>query len=151
MDKKAIPGSLLWTCIAVAVMTVSIGLGIGKFSNPGAGFLGFWAGALLCVLSIFLALLNRRDKEEVLLSAGAWKTGGWHTPLLVVVSLVIYCLALPVMGYLGATFGFVAALFAITGIRIWLNITGSLLTSIITFILFDFLLKMPLPRGFLGF
>ncbi len=151
MGKKEIISSVLWLCIAIAVLIASIRLGIGPFNNPGPGFLAFCAGLLLAVLSGALIVAGLKGKEQSAPLSELWKDRNWNIPLLVVAALVLYCLVLPGLGFLTATFALLAVLFALNKINPWLTISGALLITISSFVLFDFLLKMPLPRGFFGF
>jgi hypothetical protein len=151
MGKKEIISSVLWLCIAIAVLIASIRLSIGPFHNPGPGFLAFCAGFLLAVLSGALIAAGFKGKEQSSHLADLWKDRDWKMPLFVVAAIILYCFTLPELGYLTATFGLMIVLFALNKINLWLTISGALLITILTFILFDFLLKMPLPRGFFGF
>jgi len=151
MGRKEIISGVLWTCIAVSVLIASIRLGIGHFHNPGPGFLAFCAGALLAFLGVALVAAAFRSTEQPAPASTLWKDRDWKIPLLVVAALVLYCLALPKMGYLTATFCLTAALFALNKLNPWITFLGALSLTCLTFILFDFLLKMPLPCGFFGF
>jgi putative tricarboxylic transport membrane protein len=151
MGKKEIIISIVWMAITFAVLTASLNLGIGPFHNPGPGFMGFCAGALLAVLSGALIATALMGKEKSAPFADLWKDRDWHIPLIVVAALVLYCLALPGLGYLTATFVLMAVLFALNRIKVWQTISGALLLAVSTFVLFDFLLKVPLPRGIFGF
>jgi hypothetical protein len=42
-------------------------------------------------------------------------------------------------------------LFAMGRIKLWLTFSGAAMAAVLSFFLFDFLLRMPLPRGILGF
>jgi len=58
---------------------------------------------------------------------------------------------LPILGYIAATFSLMVALFSVGKIKLPLAVPGALLASLLTFVLFDWFLKMPLPRGIFGF
>lgn len=151
MDRKEIISAIVWMLIAIAVLIASVRLGIGPLHNPGPGFMGFFSAALLAVLSGALITIVLIGKQSVAPLSDLWKDRDWHIPLLVVAALVLYCVALPELGYLTATFVLMAAFFALNRINPWLTLTGALLLSVSSFILFDTLLKVPLPRGFFGF
>lgn len=151
MGKKEIISSIVCMLIAIAVLTASLRLGIGPFHNPGPGFMGFCAGALLAVLSAALIATVLTEREKTAPLSDLWEDRDWHIPLIVVAALILYCLALPGLGYLSATFVLMAALFALNRINVGMALCGALLISVSTFILFDSLLKVPLPRGSFGF
>ena len=46
--------SLFWLLLSIAVITESLRMGIGTVQNPGMGFMSFWAGGLLAILSLGL-------------------------------------------------------------------------------------------------
>ena len=149
MDRKDISSGILWICISAAVIIASVRIGLGPADNPGAGFLPFWAGVLMFFFSCALTLAGRKKKEAYPQLAELWK--GWQTPALVVASLILYCILIPMLGYVATTFGLMSVLFAMWRIRLWLTFSGAALAAVLSFFLFDFLLKVPLPRGILGF
>jgi putative tricarboxylic transport membrane protein len=155
MGKDDIISSILWISISAAVLTASVRLGIGPFENPGPGFLGFWAGLLLAILGAAMLAASLSSKGR---GAGpadspvhSWKNSMWRVPLLTGSAMIIYCLALPALGYLPATLLFMAALFGSGGIKLRWAVTGSLTITVLTYVLFERLLKMPLPKGLLSF
>lgn len=149
-DKKDF-SCILWLGIAIAVLIVSVRLGIGPFHNPGPGFLLFWAGILLAVFSGTLFAAGVKGQENSTSGAELWKGRKWCVPFLVAATLFIYGLAMPILGYIPATFVLTAVLFGAGRVKMRLAIPGALLAAVSTFVLFDSLLKMPLPRGPLGF
>ncbi|MEN6465671.1 MAG: tripartite tricarboxylate transporter TctB family protein [Syntrophaceae bacterium] len=150
MDKQNIISSIIWLCVSTAVLIASVHLGIGPFENPGPGFMGFWAAALLSVFSGALLLASLPGNKKIS-PADLWNGRKWSVPLLVTAAIIIYCLALPKLGYLPATLVLVAVLFLMGGLKLRLAVPGALVITLLTFVLFDRLLKMPLPRGLLGF
>ncbi len=59
---------LFWLALSIAVITGSLRMGIGTVQNPGMGFMSFWAGGLLAILSLGLLLgtilKKRRDRID---------------------------------------------------------------------------------------
>jgi len=151
MHNKEIICGALWFCIAAAVLSVSVRLDIGPLQNPGPGFLAFWAATALAFLSVALFAANMKGIDQSTSLAETWKGRNWSLPLFTLAALVLYCLLLPIAGYVAATFGLMAALLGISKNNLKLAVLGALLISMLTFILFDSFLKMPLPRGFFGF
>jgi hypothetical protein len=56
--------SLFWLLLSIAVITESLRMGIGTFQNPGMGFMSFWAGGFLAILSFVLFLRTIRNKRR---------------------------------------------------------------------------------------
>jgi putative tricarboxylic transport membrane protein len=151
MDKKEIISGSLWLCIAIAVLVASVRLGLGTYDNPGPGFLAFGAGVLLAVLSVALLLVTLSEKEKIVPLSDLWTSRKWSIPLLAAVALILYGLILSKLGYLTATGSLMVVLFYLVKLKLRLAIPGALLAALATFFLFQYLLKMPLPRGLFGF
>lgn len=155
MEKDNIISSSIWLCISAGVLIACVRLGIGPFENPGPGFLGFWAGMLLAILSAGLLAASLSGKGT---GAGpadfpgrSWKDTPLRMPLLAGAAMIIYCLAMPALGFLPATLLFMAALFGSGGMRLRTAVPGALAITLLTYVLFERLLKMPLPKGLLSF
>lgn len=151
MDKREIISGGLWLCIATAVLAASVRLGLGTYDNPGPGFLAFGAVVLLAVLSGALLVVSLSAKERNVPLVNLWTGRKWSIPLLVTMALIIYSLVLSKLGYLIATGALMVVLFYLGKLKLRLAIPGALLTALATFFLFQYLLKMPLPRGLFGF
>ena len=68
---------------------------------------------------------------------------------LVFMVVIIYILALPVLGYMLATLFFFPVAFFIFGVKPWLkSIIVGLLTAVLFYAIFAYLAEVPLPRGF---
>jgi hypothetical protein len=86
-------------------------------------------------------------------SAGPETETKWKKTLGVIVSLLLYPVFLPIIGYLTATFVLIGFLFLVLGEtkRYWLKGLGALFVTFASFFLFYVLLDVRLPKGFLGF
>ncbi|MDX9745147.1 MAG: tripartite tricarboxylate transporter TctB family protein [Syntrophales bacterium] len=151
MDKKELVSAALWLCAALAVMAASLHLGLGVLRHPGPGFLAFWSALLLALLSGVHTWRHRRAREKERPPAGAWvnppgPAAAWTTAV-----LILYALALPQLGYLSATFGLMVALFSMGKLKLRTAVSGAVLASVLTFILFDLFLRVPFPRGLFAF
>ena len=128
-------------------------MGIGTVQNPGMGFMSFWAGGLLAILSLGLLLgtilKKRREKNETA------HVGTWRKKVLFVLSaLVAYAVIMPSAGYLIGTFLLMTFLYWFadpTGTRwfLWCLVL-SLLTTAVSYYVFSVLLNCQFPPGILG-
>jgi hypothetical protein len=104
-----------------------------------------------------------------LLFCGIWALaknlkGGRQTPIqkgesaqnqvtlvgLVVIVLVLYAFAMPILGYLLATSFFFPIIYFIFGVRSWLkSILVGLSTTAMFYAIFEYFAEMPLPKGLL--
>jgi putative tricarboxylic transport membrane protein len=145
--------SLFWLLLSIAVITESLRMGLGTVQNPGMGFMSFWAGGLLAILSLglFLSIIlkKRKDKNEAAL-AGAWR----KKVLFVLSALVVYAVIMPVAGYLISTFLLMTFLYWFadpTGMRwfFWCLVL-SLVTTGASYYIFSVVLNCQFPPGMLG-
>lgn len=146
MATKDIVSSLFWFIIGILVSLGSVKLHIGQPSNPGPGFMCFYAGILLIILSLLSAVMSIRKsrvKTSIPLSLGL------NTNLIVIMCSFFVCaLVFETLGYLISIGLFVFVLFKITAPKKWL---GPLLFSIGAvlgvYLVFALLLQLNFPRG----
>ena len=89
----------------------------------------------------------KKDVAENTLIADTWQTLNWVRNVVIVIALFIYCLVLPVLGYIPATLVLMMILFYTGKMKLWAVICASLLAVLLTYCLFYYGLKTPLPRS----
>ncbi len=154
--EKAAAVLLLAAGIAVAVYAYSR-LKLGMVISPDAGFLPFFLGIALAILAAVWLVkdgllaraapgLARPDAEAT--PARFFPEGRWQRLLLVLGVVLAYAWLLERIGYLLATLAFLLAWqFGIERER-WLK--GALISALGTgalYLLFHFVLRVPLPQG----
>jgi putative tricarboxylic transport membrane protein len=143
--------SLVWMCIAILICVESfISFPLGSLNDPGPAFLPFWSGIILFVFSFVLYVQARirttDDVQELWYSAKRGKK-----LLFVLVVLFAYALFLDVLGFLLDTFLLLLILFRSIEPQRWVvSIGGSVIASILSYLVFDVWLSCQLPRGILG-
>ena len=143
--------SLFWLLVSMAVFVESIRLGIGSLHNPGMGFLTFGASGILGILSLTLLLQTSLRKEKGA-AAPFFPTALWKRVVLVLMILVVYSRLMPVLGYLISTFLLMTALFWILERKkIALVLASSVLSTLLTYIVFSKWLNCQFPDGLFGF
>jgi putative tricarboxylic transport membrane protein len=151
-------GGLIWLILGIGFCLGSLRLKIGGLHNPGAGFIPFLVGALLCFLGLALIItsfpgkLPKGEKDKV--GRGSVKGNGKNLllPFLTLLILVGYVLLSEPLGFLLSTFFFLFFLFKLAEPKKWLMpFTLSLSTVILSFLLFSVWLQSQFPRGVLGF
>jgi putative tricarboxylic transport membrane protein len=152
-DKREILGGLIWLFFAVFVIISSVKLGIGDYHNPGSGFFPFWSALLLGVLVLMMLanIILKKEKLQMRQTVYLWKGLNWGKNVTVIVVLVVYCLVLTRLGYVLATLGLMMVLFYIGKMKFWAVIGSSLLAVGLSYGLFYYALKTPLPIGIWGF
>jgi hypothetical protein len=144
-------GSLFWLLVSVAVLVESIRLGTGKVQNPGMGFMTFGASGILGILSLALfirASLTKEEEKPISLLAGR----RWERVLFVLLILSTYSVAMPVLGYLLSTFILMTLLFwVLERKKVGFVFMASLLSTLITYLVFSKWLNGQFPDGLFGF
>lgn len=109
--------------------------------------------ALLFVLGLVQLVWPRRQTASVgSSSGGVFASGGFPITAQLLISLIVYAFALPVLGYAPATLLFFLAAFWIMGVRpLWVNAGASILSAAAAYLLFQRGADMALPTTPLGF
>lgn len=157
MVRRDLLGCVVWLGASLYICYLSLGMGIGKFGAPGAGFFPFWSSVMMgvCALVHLVNLHTKRmDKQSADSSTQSEsKNNLWKKTLWVIPSLLLYPLFLPILGYLIATFLLMGFLFVILGgaRRLWLKGLSALFVTFASFFVFYVLLDVRLPTGVFGF
>ena len=143
---------LFWLVFSIFVCVEAIRMGTGSFRSPGPGFLPFWSGIVVGTLAILLLVIGTLKREEGGKIKNLWRGMNWRTVILVSVSLVIYCVLLPRLGFLITTLGLMTLLFSvIKRSRPWIQVVTALVTVLVTYVTFYVWLGVQLPKGLFGF
>lgn len=151
MRKGQIGSSIFLLIIGIFFFVEAQELPIGRVTRPGPGFLPFWLGIAMMVVSLALVIRSISNKNDFLLRESLWKGLKWHKVILTIVVLLLYALFLESIGFCIATFVLLFFLFRVIGeLSWWWGAIGSILTSFLTYTLFRQLLEVQLPRGLWG-
>ena len=123
----------------------------GQSFGPGVGFLPFWLGVVMAILSVLLILKSWR------LPAGQTKRvfpgrGPLISIAAVMAGLAVYILLIEVLGFLVDTFLFIV--FLLGGVereRLRMALPVAILTAGALYIIFHVLLEVTLPKNMFGF
>ena len=158
MKKYVLADGLIWVMLGIGMCLGSIELKLGDFHTPGAGFLPFFAGALLAVFGLILmlsSLFSQAREGGNAVASKALAKRRWRrflNPLLTVVILLLYILLLESFGFLLTTFICLLLLFKLSESRKWVTpvvLSGS--TAILSYLVFSVWLQCQLPKGLLKF
>ncbi|MEW6333133.1 MAG: tripartite tricarboxylate transporter TctB family protein [Thermodesulfobacteriota bacterium] len=155
MDKGDIVAAAGWLLLSAFAFAASLELGVGEARNPGAGFLPFWASAGLALSAGLLPLSavwrEKGSPQGTRAREKAPRTSRRRNSPIAVAALVLYCVALPLLGYLLSTFALMLVLFGLGETSPRTVVIGSLITALSSYGLFAIALGTPLPGGVLGF
>lgn len=153
MERLDKVSSLFWLFVSVIMCIESSRLsgGLGTLHEPGPALFPFSIGILLGLfsLTLFLRSIQRgttggRDSLHL--------EKDWRKIILVLAALFVYSICLDILGFLIDTFLLFFFLFRFMGGMKWTVATGgSLLASSTSYGVFQLLLSVRLPKGFLGF
>jgi putative tricarboxylic transport membrane protein len=139
--------------MGIFVIVYSYKLGLQTVNHPGPGLFPFLLGILLCLVALPALVRSIRDftkgnhankAHESEFSSNLWKLG------FAVACLLEFFFFLEILGFFIATFLFLFGLFLIGSPRRWLFCSLlSVVTVIFTYLVFNTLLQVALPWGFL--
>ena len=146
-------GSLFWLAVGLISLYGSYYLGLGKMREPGSGFLPFLAGCFISFMAIIVLLQSFTSQKETRTKLAAlWKGVNWKRPLIISFLILGFILALESLGFFLTSFSLLLILFRWVEKFPWKKaLIIPLLTLGCTYLLFNILLKVTLPRGILGF
>ena len=125
---------------------------IGTWTEPGPGFLPFWAGLILAIMSVALFIGSYAKKTWQARSAFFPQPDSWKRVLATFLSLVVYNVLLTTMGFTFTTFLFLLFLVKFIFPQTWKRtLAVSVCGSLFARLLFINFLETQLPKGFLGF
>jgi len=143
---------LFWLVVGIGIAIGSLKYGFGTLHEPGPGFITFFAGAMLALLSLSLFFSSLRDQKDRSGFQSLWAGLDPGKILYVIFLLVAYTFLLKPVGFLISTFFLLFLLFRIKGTyRLKSVFLMSLLVTVGSYIVFEIWLKAQLPKGVLGF
>lgn len=141
--------AVFWFVLAGAVCYGASLLGLGGAGAPGSGFILFWSGLILAILSLVILANSFRAASETPHMLGSIR---WPKVFLILGALVLYGLLLERVGFILTTFLLLTLLLGISDEAKWPTVlslaSGAALGS---YALFDLWLQIRLPGGILGF
>ena len=140
-----IAAGLFFAVIGILFTIGAVKLQVGIPTEPRPGFFPFFDGIILLVLSIlflFQAWGGRAGESHAF-----GKMGG---PVLVVLTLILYMATLESLGYVITTMILSAVVLKVMETKPRIIVLVSLILAVVSYLLFDRLLGVTLPRGLLA-
>jgi putative tricarboxylic transport membrane protein len=140
--------ALVWAGVGAGAAFEGWTLGVGGLHDPGPGFMLFGVGVIMGVLTLAVAVVAARGGEGA--ADWRWRDARWGKLFLVVAALVVYGVLLERLGFLVTTALVLLVLFkAVEAQRWWVAITGSVVSTLVAWLVFHVWLGAQLPRGLL--
>jgi uncharacterized membrane protein YdcZ (DUF606 family) len=134
--------------IAAVVIQQSVWvLRLFDHGQPGSGFMPFGLGVILAILAVTLIVTNRGADEN---RVPFWQAKAWFHPLLAVVITAVYIVVFDDIGAITSVVMLVTGwLLFVERKTVVVSVTTGALTGLAVYLLFDWLLQTPFPRGIL--
>ena len=144
--------SSAWFFIGLLILVFSVPYGVGEIHAPGTGFMPFYTGMAISLLSALIFLEATKAKKNGVKWENPLKGARWGKPLIALVALMVYALFLETLGFLVSTALLVGFLMRAIQPQKWITVfLGAFLSSVICYLIFRVWLKTQLPAGFLQF
>jgi len=152
MDKTDRISGIFWLIFSLLVSYESYKLGLGTLRKPGPGYLFFWTGVVIGILSVTIILRSFRSKRPDEAKETLFRKSNLMKVFLVLVSLFLYSFLMERLGFLIVTlFLFIYLLGVIEKKRWPFAIFVSLIVTAIAYLVFEKGLQSQLPKGLLEF
>jgi len=149
--KAIVAGAAAFFWIAAGLLACygATRLGLGSVTEPGAGFIFFWSGVVLVILSLVVLIDSIRSSEAAAHDIGEMN---WIKITLVLVSLVLYAFFLEKLGFILTTFFLLSFLLSCIEDTNWIRSLGVAgVAAMACYAIFELWLKIRLPKGLFGF
>jgi putative tricarboxylic transport membrane protein len=142
-----------WFVFGVFVTLESYRMGLGTLRRPGPGFLFFWAGILMAILSlIVLSRAWAQRKREGFPAKAIFGPIDFRKIVLVSASVFFYALFMERLGFIPVTLILLLFLLGVMERKgIAFTVLFSIAVTAASYLIFEVLLHSQLPRGVLGF
>ena len=143
---------IFWVIFSLFVSYQSYKLGLGTLHQPGPGFLFFWTGIVVTVLSLMVILrtFGRLPAEEK--AKSIFRKGSRSKPVFVLISILTYGLLMERIGFLAVTFLLFLFLLGVVERKKWVfTLIVSLVVTSASYWVFEVWLQSQLPKGIFEF
>ena len=142
-------GTLFWIAVGLLASYGAARLGVGSITEPGAGFIFFWSGLVLIVLSLLVFVDAVRSFED---TARQIPEINWPKIALVLFALLLYAFLLERLGFVLTTFVLMSFLLCcIQGAGWFRSFALAGAAALTSYAMFELWLKIRLPKGIVGF
>jgi putative tricarboxylic transport membrane protein len=153
MSKADKISGLFWLFFGILVSVESARLGLGTLHRPGPGFLFFYTGIFVSIISLIIltrAFLTKKMegvRENIFgASRNIWKA------IYVLIAIFLYALLMEPLGFIPVTLLLFLFILGILERKRWIVAAlTSLAVTVSAYLIFETALQSQLPKGILGF
>ena len=152
MKRKDLIGGLFFMLSGIVFAIYARSVDIGTWDEPGPGFLPFYGGILIILMTALLVAGNLLKKTAEAAEPFFAERDSWKRVLSVALALICFNLLLRPLGFVLVTFLFVGFLVRFIFPQSWVKsvVTACLATACARVIFVNFL-EINFPKGILGF
>ena len=146
LNNSELWGGLIGLALGGFVIWSGLKLKLGTINDPGSGFVLFYTGILMCLFaaSIIIAALTEGGPSF----ASRWQNARWTKPVVVIICLILFSLALEPLGFLLSSIPLMLALMRLIDPVRWpLAIPIAVLVPLGMWWVLKRLLLIQLPSG----
>ena len=138
--------------LAAGMIWAALGLPYGDIRKPGPGFFPFWLGVIMGAMSIGLFVRTALTGENARTIGSILREDVRRSKvLLVLAALIFYAFFMDDVGFLIVTFLLMVVLLRFIEPQPWKGVIGwALAGSVGSYLIFEVLMKLRLPKGWLG-
>jgi putative tricarboxylic transport membrane protein len=141
--------AFFWIALGILVCYGATRLGLGTVTEPGSGFIFFWLGLILVMLSLAALAESLRSSDDIVQEA---REMNWVKIALVLLCLLLYAFFLERLGFVLTTFLLLSFLLGWIERTNWTRSLGVATAAALgSFAIFELWLKIRLPKGIFGF
>ena len=141
-----------WLIFAVITIIKSYRLGLGKVAEPGPGFLFFWSGIVLCIMSLVILFGTFDRKKAGEPDKPIFGEISFKKIIFVSMAVFLYALLIEKLGFILVTILLFVFILGVVEKKGWLfTILSSSIVTSAAYLVFKTWLETQLPTGILGF
>jgi putative tricarboxylic transport membrane protein len=152
MDKADRLSGSFWLCFSIFMTYHSYRLGLGTLHQPGPGFVFFWTGIVIALLSLAVITGSFQKPSPGEAKEPSSAKGKITKVVLVLASLFLYGIFLEQLGFMILTLLLLLFLLGVIEKKRWaFTLPVSLVITMIYYLVFEVGLQSQLPKGLLEF
>jgi len=143
---------IFWLFFALVAIIKSYRLGLGNLLQPGPGFLFFWAGIFLGIMSLVIIAGTFRRNQREAPEQPIFGNISFRKIILVLIAVFLYALLLENLGFIVVTMLFFIFVLGVVEGKGWpFTILSSITVTVVAYLAFQVWLQVQMPLGILGF
>ena len=152
MNRYDPTSSFIWLLVGLGIILWSLmTLKVGTFRHPGPAFVPLFCGIVISILAAIVFFQAKRNTQKIT-GESIYSEGSLVKTLSTIGILIVYGLMLERLGFIVTTFLVFLFIFKkVAGTSWFIGILESLIVTGSSYFIFGYLLKTPMPRGWLGF